>query len=304
MEHHHDEHHDGHREEHHGEHLGHDDHHEHGHHGHDHFEVVTDPNFLVALMGGSVIAVVAGILGCFVVWRRMAFFGDCLGHGALLGIAVGLFFHMQVSLSILLVGFCLAVFLVYMRSFGVLAFDSLLGIFAHGGLGLGLVALSFLGREDFDIHDFLFGDVFALHAFDLYWMLAGGLIIALLLWRFWHGLVLIALNEDLARAEGVAVMRREFLLMFLLALFVSISIHLVGLLLVASLLIVPAAVARFWARSHIHMAWGAVGAGVLAVALGLVFSLNYEIPSGATIASVAFIFFILSVAAAHLRQRG
>lgn len=246
-----------------------------------------------ALLAGLVVAMVAGPLGTFVVWRRMAYFGDSLSHSALLGIALGILTGVNTTLSLLLVCLGIAVLVVWMESRQRLSHDTLLGIFAHSSLSLGLVALSLIQGLRIDLMAYLFGDILAVTTTELYWIMAGGAAVLMALLMIWRPLLALTVNEDLAQVEGVRVDLMRLLFMLLMALVVAVSIKLVGVLLITSLLIIPAAVARQFARSPEQMALLAALAGGLAVVGGLFVSMQWDTPTGPSIVVVASLLFFL-----------
>lgn len=242
------------------------------------------PDFLLnALLAGLALAVVAGPLGSFVVWRRMAYFGDTLAHAALLGVALG--FLLDINPTIAVAGGCLliAALLVAMQRRQPLAADTLLGILAHSTLSLGLVAVSFLSEVRVDLLAYLFGDLLAVNTRDLLWIGGGSALVLLLLARLWQPLLAMTVHEELARVEGLPVERLRLVLMLLVALVIAVAMKIVGVLLITSLLIIPAAAAQRHARSPEQMALGASVVGVSAVLGGLALSWFYDTPAGPSI---------------------
>jgi zinc transport system permease protein len=246
-----------------------------------------------ALIAGLVVAAVAGPLGVFVVWRRMAYFGDSLSHSALLGIALGILTGVNTTISLLFVCLAIAVLVVWMESRQRLSHDTLLGIFAHSSLSLGLVALSLIQGLRIDLMAYLFGDILAVTQSELYWIIAGGAAVLIALLIIWRPLLALTVNEDLARVEGVRVDLMRLLFMLLMALVVAVAMKLVGVLLITSLLIIPAAVARRFSHSPEQMALLAVLAGSLAVAGGMAVSLQWDTPTGPSIVVVASLLFMV-----------
>jgi len=264
---------------------------------------MLDDFVLRALLGGIGVAAIAGPLGCFVVWRRMAYFGNALAHSALLGIAVGVL--LAVDLTGATVGVCLAfagVLLLLQRQ-RQLATDTLLGILAHTALALGLVALSFFETLRVDLSAYLFGDVLAVGAGDLLWILGGDGLVLLALLALWSPLLSAAVSGELAQAEGVAVGAVQAGFLMKVALEETHGMKIVGILLIVSLLIIPAAAARQLARSPEQMALLAALAGALAVALGLAASLAWDTPAGPSIVVAAALLFFLSLAGGALAHR-
>jgi zinc transport system permease protein len=249
------------------------------------------------------VAAVAGPLGCFVVWRRMAFFGAALAHSALLGVALGSLLAIDLNLATATVCLAFAVTLVLLQRQPALSTDTVLGILAHVALALGLVVLSFLEWLRVDLMAYLFGDVLAVTVRDLVWIYAGGAVaLAVLLW-LWSSLLSITLNEELARAEGVDVGRVQLGFMLVMALAVAIGMKIVGILLIVSLLVIPAAAARQLARTPEQMAGLAALIGALAVILGIGGSVQWDTPAGPTIVLASALLFLFALAAGPaLRQ--
>jgi zinc transport system permease protein len=263
----------------------------------------VDDFVLRALVAGLGVAAVAGPLGSFVVWRRMAYFGDTLAHSALLGIALGVLLHVNLNLAV--VGLCivLALLLVALQRQRQLASDTLLGIMSHGALSLGLVVLSLIETVRVDLMTYLFGDILAVTAGDIAWIYGGGAVVLAALVVLWRPLLAMTVHEELARVEGVNVAATRAGFMLLVALTIAVAMKLVGILLITSLLILPAATARRFARSPEQMAALAAVAGGAAVALGLLASLRWDTPTGPSIVVAASALFALS-ALAPLRRAG
>lgn len=256
-------------------------------------EPVLGDFFWRAMLGGLGIALVAGPLGCFVVWRRMAYFGDTLAHSALLGIALGFLFQINLNLAVAVTCVLLAIALMYLSRSQTLATDTLLGILAHSSLAIGLVALSFMPGVRVDLSGYLFGDLLAISRQDLAWIYAGALIVLGLLAWFWRGLLMATIHEELARVEGVPVERLRLVLMLMFSLVIAIAMKMVGVLLITALLIIPAATARRVATTPEKMVLVAIGFGMIAVAGGLGLSWNLDTPAGPSIVITAFILFLL-----------
>jgi len=245
-----------------------------------------------ALLGGIGVALVAGPFGSFVVWRRLAYFGDTLAHSALLGVALGFLLQINLTLGILVICQLLAVLLFFGQRQKRLASDTLLGILSHGALSLGLVALAFMENVRIDLMAYLFGDILAIGTVDLVWIFGGGgLALAGLLW-LWKPLLAITVHEDLARVEGVPVDRINWIFLGLIALIVAVMMKVVGLLLVTALLIIPAATARRFAGNPELMALLASLIGCLAVAAGLYGSFTWDTPAGPSIVVAACLLFL------------
>ena len=263
-------------------------------------------DFLVrALIAGLGVAVAAGPLGCFIVWRRMAYFGDSMAHSALLGVALGLLTGLDVTLGIIATGVVLAVLLVLLQRQRRLSTDTLLGILSHAALSLGLVSISLMEWLRVDLLGYLFGDILAVTPADILWIYGGGVAALAYLAVIWRSLIAMTVHEELAEAEGVPVLPARLAFMLLIALIIAVSIKVVGVLLITSLLIIPAATARRFARSPEAMAAIASLVGALAVVGGLAASLKWDTPSGPSIVVAATVLFATSLVLGlglHLRR--
>ena len=259
-------------------------------------------DFLVrAVLAGVGVALAAGPLGCFVVWRRMAYFGDATAHAALLGVTLSLATALPVVLGVAVAALAMALTVAAFagRSY---AADTLLGVASHGALAAGLVALSFLSGVRVDLMGYLFGDILAVTRGDLVVIWVGAaLVVALVAWR-WRRLLLATLNEDLAAASGIDSARERLILTLALALLVAVALKVVGVLLVTAMLIVPAAAARSFARTPEAMAVGAVAVGALASVAGLAGSWRLDTPAGPSIVVAAVLALIVGNAVRGLRR--
>ncbi len=238
-------------------------------------------------------AIVTAVTGCFVVWRRMSYFGDSLAHSSLLGIALGMVYGFELSIGVIISCSVFAVILVYLQQQKLLANDTLLGILAHSSLAIGMVAISLQGITDFDMHDYLFGDILTISKNDIYFIYAGGAAVLVALIHNWSDLVLMTIDEELAKAEGVAIMRNHIMIVMIMTLIVAISINIVGVLLITSMLIIPVATARSFAKSPESMAVIAVIFAVIGMAIGILCSAEIGTPSGPTIVTTATALFVV-----------
>lgn len=250
---------------------------------------------LYALISGIALALVAGPLGSFVVWRRMAYFGDTLSHSALFGVALGLL--LEISPSVMVLGVCLllAVFMVIMQQQQSLAADTLLGIMAHSSLAVGLVTLSFMPSVRVDLMGYLFGDLLAVSFNEVLLIVLGSILMLGLLGYFWRNLLALTVDEELAKVEGLPVTQLRLVLMLLIAVVIAVAMKVVGVLLITSLLIIPAATAQKLARSPEQMALMASVIGLLSVLGGLSMSWHLDTPAGPSIVVCAALCFVLSL---------
>ena len=286
-------------------HEGHDNHDHEAFHAHEEIsgEIIESlAEVILPLLAGVGVAVVAGALGCFVVWRRMAYFGDAMAHSALLGVALGLLTGIGTSAGAGLICLVFAVLLTWLRQKHTLTSDILLGILAHSALAIGIVAMSLFHEESLDLHSLLFGDILSVNSDDLWRVYGGGgVVLALLIWN-WRALTLVSIHEDLAATEGVSPFRINLLLVILMAATVAISMRIIGVLLITSLLIIPAATAHLFARSTLSMAFSSSALGVIGVILGLASAAYLQTPTPPTIVVVLTLLFASTFALSQKKQ--
>ena len=239
------------------------------------------------------LSLATGPLGAFVVWRRMAYFGDATAHAAVLGVALALATDLPIELGTLTVALAMAVTVAGLSARG-WAMDTTLGVLAHSALAFGLVAISFFPAVRTDLSSYLFGDILAVSRTDLALVWLGSLaVLALLAWR-WQALLTSTLSEDLAHAAGIRPDRERLVLVIALALVVAVALKVVGALLIAAMLIIPAATARGLARSPEAMAGLAILLGAVSGLGGLALSFWQDTPTGPSIVVVAALLFAAS----------
>lgn len=257
---------------------------------------------LRALIAGIGVSLVAGPLGCFVVWRRMAFFGSTLAHSALLGVALGFLLGIDLTVGTATVCIVVALLLVLLERSPQLSSDTLLGILAHGALAIGLVVLAFLDSVRVDLMGYLFGDILAVSTADIVWIWCGGGAVLATLAILWRPLLAITVQADLAFVEGVPVTRVRVAFVLLMAVTVALAMKVVGILLVTSMIVIPAAVARRFSHTPEQMAVLAAVIGCVSVVGGLAGSFAADVPTGPAIVVVGCVLFAASGAAGVLRR--
>jgi zinc transport system permease protein len=253
--------------------------------------IMLDDFLARAALAGIGLAAVAGPFGCFVVWRRLSYFGDTLAHAALLGVALSLLLNLGVVVGVFATAVLVALLLLALRERSSLSSDSILGLLSHGALAAGLLALSFMTWVRFDMMGLLFGDLLAVTRSDLAVLYGGGATVLLVLWRIWKPLFAATVNRDIAAAEGLQPRKAELLFVIMLAAVVAIAIKIVGALLVTAMLIIPAAASRRFASTPRQMVILSVAVGVGAVLAGLWFSFRWDTPSGPSVIAAAVLMF-------------
>jgi zinc transport system permease protein len=255
-------------------------------------QLITTDFFITALIAGLSLAVIAGPLGSFIVWRRMSYFGDTLAHSALLGIAIGLLTESDPQLSIILSCLVLALLLAFLERIPSISTDTILGILAHSSLAIGIVFIALTSSLRVDIEAYLFGSMLTITDADLAWTLSIGGLVAFALIKKWNDFLSATVNAEIAQVEGVNVRRSNLILIVLVALTIAVAMKIVGVLLITSLLIIPPAAARKLARTPEKMALLASLIGALSVVCGLIGAFFLDTPAGPTIVVVASIFFV------------
>ncbi|MBD1565977.1 zinc ABC transporter permease subunit ZnuB [Vibrio sp. SA48] len=249
---------------------------------------------LPSILAGIGIAILAGPLGSFVVWRKMAYFGDTLAHASLMGLALGFLLDINLYLALLVCCLGLAIILVTMQKQQLVATDTLLGILAHSSLSVGLIAVSFLDNVRIDLMSYLFGDLLAVNITDLMFIWSGVIAVCILLLIFWRPLLSTTVNEELAFVEGINVDLMRLILMLLIGVVIALGMKFVGALIMTSLLIIPAATARRLSTTPEQMAFIASVIGALAVLGGLTLSWHFDTPAGPSVVISASCMFMCS----------
>ena len=263
---------------------------------------MLDDFIIRAGLAGLGVALAAAPLGCFVVWRRMAYFGDATSHAAILGVALALATDLPVFAGVLAVALAMALLITTLSERQVSS-DALLGVLAHAALALGLVAVALLDGVRVDLESYLFGEILAVTGQDLAVIWTGAaLVLALLVWR-WQALLTATLSPDLATASGISPRREQLILTLALAVTVAVAIKVVGALLIAAMLVIPAATARPFSRTPEAMAAYAIAVGSLSALGGLAGAFAFDTPAGPSIVTMAAALFALSAALSPLVRR-
>ena len=256
--------------------------------------MIFDDIFWRSVIAGCGIAIVAGPLGCFIVWRRMAFLGDTMAHCSLLGIALGFFWEIDLKLGILFVTIAVGLILFLMQTQKKLPNDALLGTLSHASLAIGVILISLIPWIRIDFMSLLFGDILAISIQDIYYIFGFGFIILILFLLLWKPMLSITFDNELAKAEGINTNFIQIIFTLIIATVIALSIKIVGILLVTSLLIIPVSSARQFSKSPEQMAcWSAI-IGMISVWIGLEASFKFDTPSGPSIVLTTVICFFIT----------
>lgn len=263
---------------------------------------MLDDFMMRAAFAGIGVALAAAPLGCFVVWRRMAYFGEATAHAAILGVALSLALQASIFAGALAVAVSMAWIVTHLSGRGY-AMDTLLGVLAHSSLAIGLVIVSFLPGVRIDLMAYLFGDILAVSRIDLLIIWVGAaLVLGLIAWR-WSSLLIATLNEELAYASGLNPKRERLILTLSLGITVAVAIKVVGALLIVAMLIIPTAAARGLARTPEAMAVIAALIGAVSAVVGLRTAYVLDTPAGPSIVCIAVFFFVVVAGIGTVRNR-
>ena len=253
-------------------------------------------DFIVrAFAAGIGLAFITGPLGCFIVWRRLSYFGDTIAHSALLGVVIAYALDFNLIIAVFVVSCLLALSLLFLQRKTNLPDDALLGLLAHSVLAIGLVLLGILSFIRIDLMGLLFGDILSVNVTDLLFVWIGGSIVLIVLILIWRPLFAGTVNLELAKAEGLNPDLANAIFTLLIASVIAISIKIVGILLITGLLIIPASASRNLSSTPIQMAIISSIIGVASVVLGIQTSMIWNTPTGPTILTITLGVFILTL---------
>ncbi len=264
---------------------------------------MLEPFLVRALIAGLGLAIIAAPLGCFVVWQRMAYFGETVAQAGLIGVALGLALQMSLTLGVMLIAVVVAFLLIGLSRQKVVALDSILGLLHHAALATGVIATAMISGPPVDLMGFLFGDVFAITSEDLAWIFGGGAIVLVVVAWLWQPLLRLAVHQDLAAAEGVDRELVRSVFITLLAVAIAVAMKIVGILLVMAFLVVPAVAARPLARSPERMVVLTALIAAASVVAGLWLSSILDWPGGPSIVVVMSVAAGLALTSAAYYQR-
>ncbi|WP_130536926.1 iron chelate uptake ABC transporter family permease subunit [Thiomicrorhabdus indica] len=247
---------------------------------------------LFAILGGIGLALIASPLGVFMVWQRQSYFGATLAHSALLGVSIALLLQTHLTITVVVISLLIAWGIYALSHTRQLSSDTLLGILAHSSLAIGLAMISLQNSVQIDITGYLFGDILSINETDLWLIALTGLLIVLFFLKNWQAMLNLTLNPELAQVEGTNVKKVQLQFVLLLAFMIALSMKMVGVLLVTSLLIIPAAAARRLSKTPEQMLGWCLVLGVSSVISGLWISYQYDIPTGPAIVIAATGFFL------------
>lgn len=255
---------------------------------------ILDNFFFKALISGILIAIAAAPLGCFIVWKRMAYFGDALAHASILGVALSLSFSFSILFGVLLIAILTAVLISLSQSKGY-EIDTSLGVISHSAIAIGLVIASFLSGVNLDLMAYLFGDILTISDLEIILILCGTILTSIIIYFRWHKLLISTIDEDMAYSLNLKPKLEQLILNLTLAILIAISIKAFGILLIVSLLIIPPAGVRFFSKNPEMMVFLSLTFSVLSVIIGINSSFILDIPTGPSIVTICTILFLFSM---------
>lgn len=256
----------------------------------------SEPFMQRALIAALCLGPLCAFLGVFVTARRMAFFSDTISHGALMGVALGLWLGFTdptialVGVSLLVAG---AIF--WLKEKTDLLTDTIMALLLSGSVALGIIILSLLKRRPGDIHNYLFGDIFAIQWWEVALIPSLVFVVGIGLFAMLNRVSLITVHEDLAHVSGVPVRFMNFLFIVVLTLTVAVTIRLLGIILVTALIVVPPAAARNLSRNMRQQIALSFVFGLLGALGGTALSYRLDLPCGPAIVVTCIILFIASL---------
>jgi zinc transport system permease protein len=258
-------------------------------------EIFSFDFMLRAFAAGLLMALVAPVVGVFLVVRRYALFADTLAHVALAGLAIGILSNIYPLGAALLFAVAAALGIELLRAKKKIFGEAVLAVFLSGSLAIAAVLLSFARGPAFDLFAFLFGSILTVSPQDLLFMLSFGsailLITALLAKEFFF----VSLDEEFAKISGRKARIINFLLIIIVAVVVTLSIRVVGVLLVGALTVIPVVAAMQIARNFFQTFFFSIAIALVSVISGLFLSYYFDLASGGTIVVVALLFLIFSL---------
>lgn len=259
------------------------------------FEILQYEFMQRALIAGLIIAIIAPLLGTFLVVRRYSLLSDTLAHVALTGVAIGLLIGIHPIVGAVILTIVTAIAIEMIRQKRDIFGESLLAIFLSGSLAVAVVIMSSLKSLDINFINFLFGSITTVQPLDLWIIGILGVFVMLLTFFLYRTLFLVSFDEELAKAAGLPTHALNIVLMIFAAITVALSMQIIGALLIGAMMVIPVITASQFAKSFLQSIIYSCILAVLAVLTGLTLSFYFDLASGATIVVVLLFFFIISI---------
>jgi len=241
-------------------------------------------DFLVrSIIAGLLMVSIAAPIGCLMVWQRLAFLSDTLGHAAVMGVGLGLLLQLPAMFGVLAVVLLIVVSLNQVVNINNALSETTLAIISHTGLAAGLILLGVLPSNTVSLEAILFGDLLAVTLADLGMILATTLVLIFLLKQHWHSFVAVSVSREIAQAEGIKVRKVQLLMYLMIALLVAVMMKVMGVLLIAAMLVIPTSAARMLSGSPERMVFFSALYGIAALGGGIFSSFQFDWQTGPSI---------------------
>ncbi|HMI76980.1 MAG TPA: zinc ABC transporter permease subunit ZnuB [Buchnera sp. (in: enterobacteria)] len=251
--------------------------------------------FFLGWLAGILLTLVTGPLGSFIVWRRMSAFGDTLSHSSLLGLSVGVVLNINPFYTVLFLLLFISSIIIFLEYISCLALDTILGIITYSTLSLGMITVSFMSEiKKMSITNYFFGDLLTITFSDLIIIILLIIVVLFILIWYWKKMLLLTINAELAKVDGVNITKIRLIFILITAVTISVSIKFIGSLVIAALLVIPAATSQRFASSPENMACISILIGILGVTSGMLVSYFFHTPSSPSIVLFLSCFFLLS----------
>lgn len=261
-------------------------------------------NFIIpALLAGIGIAIISGPIGSMMIWRRMTYFGDTLAHATLLGVSIATILNINIYYGLIFTSLLIASLLTILANNKKLTNDTVLSILSPSILALGLISITLTKTTTrIDLLGYLYGDILSVSNYDLIHIYVIDALVLGILIFLWDKLVFITIHQELAIAEGVSAQKIKWIFILIVSLVFAVAIRLVGILLINALLIIPSAIAKIWAKSPGQMAILGSVFGCISIVLGILTSLQWDIPTGPAIVASTVVLFLINILIKYLKN--
>ncbi len=260
-------------------------------------------DFLIhALLASLGVALLAGPIGCLMIFKRVACLGDTLAHGAIFGVSLGLLTGIDPTITLAGVTIAWVTMLWYLNKDQTVSTDTAMAFLTHSALAVSIVLFAFVPLGAPNLMEAFIGNILTVGRADLWLIFGMDIVFGVLIALFWKKWILIAVHPDLAAASHIRVQSLRILFLMMVGLFIAFSIKMMGALLVPAFLIIPALAARSFAKTPEQMAFMATGIAILSAVTGLFASDKWDTPTGPMMVCAALgIYAILSVFKQMLR---
>ena len=258
-------------------------------------------DFLVrSVLAGLIMVAIAAPMGCLMVWQRLAFLSDTLGHAAVMGVGLGLLLEVNPIFGVLAVALLIVFSLNRVNSFDTALSETTLAIISHTGLAGGIILVGLLPSQSINLEGILFGDLLATTTEDLLRLLLTTAVLLVVLVHHWRSFVAVSVSREIAQAEGVEVRKIQFLMYIMIALLVAVMMKVMGVLLIAAMLVIPTTSARLFSRSPEQMVLISGLYGLGALVGGITASFEFDWQTGPAIVVSATVLLLITLGITRL----